>query len=203
MKRFFERRQRGDTLIEVLFAVSVFSLVAVGGMSIMNQGSAAAERSLEITLVRDQIDGQVDALQFLHSAYIANYTGGGTAIAASMNGSPAEQWRYIVDNATIASPSNLEQDSSGECKMPPSGSFAINPADMTFLSAPPAQPPVYARISGNKAEGLWIEAVGPSSSAADGSNSRYVEFYVRACWGSVGLSVPMTLSTIVRLYEPV
>ena len=30
--------QRGDTIVEVLFAVTVFSLVAVAGLSLMNQG---------------------------------------------------------------------------------------------------------------------------------------------------------------------
>ena len=197
--------ERGDTIIEVLFAISVFSLVAVGGLSLMNQGTAAAERSLEITLVRDQVDGQVDALQFLHSAYIASYTNGGTKISANASGTPAEQWRYIVDNkATVASPTDFTQDAQGSCNLPSGsiGSFAIEPASMRLLQAPPVQPAVYARINASgKAEGLWIEAIGPSS-ATDDSHTHFIEFYVRACWGSVGSSVPMTLGTVLRLYEP-
>jgi type II secretory pathway component PulJ len=65
--------QRGDTIIEVVFAVTVFSMVAVGGLALMNQGAAMAQRSLEIGMVRDQMDAQADALRYMHSAYIANF----------------------------------------------------------------------------------------------------------------------------------
>ena len=63
LKRRFEQ---GDTIVEVLFAVVVFALVAVGSMSIMNQGTATAERSLEITLVRQQMDAQAEAIRYIH-----------------------------------------------------------------------------------------------------------------------------------------
>ena len=55
---------RGDTLIEVLFAITVFSLVVVTSLAIMNQGTQAALRSLQLTLVRQQVDSQAEALRF-------------------------------------------------------------------------------------------------------------------------------------------
>lgn len=208
LARFFSRkRQRGDTIIEVLFAVTVFSLVAVGALSIMNQGTAIAERSLEITLVRDQVDGQVDSLKFLHDSYVSAYTNSVAGkIADNQSGTPAEKWRYIVDQKTMASPTDFTQ-SPGDCNLAiiaQSGKpFAINPAAMTVLSAAPAQAVVYSKINNTgHAEGLWIEAVGPSL-ATDGSHTRYVDFYIRACWSSVGQAMPMTIETVVRLYEPV
>ena len=66
------RGERGDIDYRGHFAVTVFSLAAVGGITIMNQGTATAQRSLEIGLVREQIDSQADALRYIHSAYIAN-----------------------------------------------------------------------------------------------------------------------------------
>lgn len=60
------RAQRGDTLIEVLLSVTIFSMVAVGTMTVMNQGVAIAQQSLEITLVRQQIDAQAEMLRFVH-----------------------------------------------------------------------------------------------------------------------------------------
>ena len=51
--------QRGDTIIEVLLAVTVFSLVAIGAMMVMNQGTNSAQRSLEVTLVKQQIEGGI------------------------------------------------------------------------------------------------------------------------------------------------
>ena len=66
MLNFKNRRARtaGDTLIEVMFATTVFSLVVVSSLSLMNQGVASAQRSLEITTVRQQMDGQVETLRF-------------------------------------------------------------------------------------------------------------------------------------------
>ena len=59
-------RNRGDTIIEVLLAVTIFSLVAVGSMVLMNRGVAMAQQSLETTLVRQQIDAQAEMLRFVH-----------------------------------------------------------------------------------------------------------------------------------------
>lgn len=193
-------RQRGDTIIEVLFAITVFSLLVVGTLSIMNQGSAMAERSLEVTLVRSEIDGQVNALRFLHDAYITAYdTTSGAAIAAKATGTPAERWQYIVNNKAVSSASNPTQ-TTGVCNLPSAPpAFSINPATMDVVSGAPIQAPVYARFESNKAEGLWIEAVGPSRTD---NGTRYVDFYVNTCWNSVGQSVPITLGTMVRLYEP-
>jgi prepilin-type N-terminal cleavage/methylation domain-containing protein len=73
MLAFGRFSQKGDTLIEVLFAVTVFSLVAVGSLSIMNQGTTVAQRSLETTLVRQEIDAQAETLRFVHDSYIAAY----------------------------------------------------------------------------------------------------------------------------------
>ena len=46
---------RGDTIVEVVFAVTIFSMVTVGAISIMNKGVAIAQQSLEITLVRQNV----------------------------------------------------------------------------------------------------------------------------------------------------
>ena len=46
---------RGDTIIEVVMAVAMFSMLAIGIMALMNSGIAIAQRSLELTLVRQQI----------------------------------------------------------------------------------------------------------------------------------------------------
>jgi len=191
--------ERGDTIIEVLFAITIFSLVVVGALSIMNQGTAIAERSLETTLVRSEVDGQVNALRFLHDAYVTAYdaTSGG-AIAAKATGTPAERWQYIVTKAqTLASRPAQCTDAN---RLPISSSaFTINPATMDAVSSAPIPAPVYARFEDNQPEGLWIEAFGPSP--ADGG-TRYIDFYINACWSSVGQSVPMTIGTMVRLYEP-
>ena len=63
--------KRGDTLIEVMFAFAIFSLVAIMSVTMMNLGLAASERSLEVVTVRNEINAQAEALRFIHSSYIA------------------------------------------------------------------------------------------------------------------------------------
>ena len=62
--------KRGDTLIEVMFAVAVFGLGAVGAIALMNTGLASVQNSLETTMARQEIDAQAEALRFIHDAYL-------------------------------------------------------------------------------------------------------------------------------------
>src|SRR6266496_3546142 len=88
-------KQQGDTIIEVLFAVTVFAMVAVGSLAIMNQGTAAAQRALEITLVRQQMDSEAQAIRYIHQAYIASYQKDGTPPTGI-----AAEWPKLTNKAT-------------------------------------------------------------------------------------------------------
>ncbi len=180
--------QRGDTLIEVLFAVTVFSLVTVGALSIMNSSTAMAERALETTLVRNQIDAQAEALRYIHDSYVAAYPN-------PVAGQPSAEWstNIVANEAPSAS-------TFGNCT-PPSNAFVINTntEKVESRSVITSNVQTYAQLRltpSVSSEGLWIEAVKASST------NKYVDFHIRACWSSQGLSTPMTLGTIVRLYEP-
>ena len=72
LNRFGHSFRKGDTLIEVMFAVGVFGLAAVGAISLMNRGLAAAQNTLEVTMARQEIDGQAEILRFLHTAYMSS-----------------------------------------------------------------------------------------------------------------------------------
>lgn len=196
---------RGDTLVEVLFATAVFSLVAVSGLAIMNQGAAAAQRALEITLVRQQVDAQAETLRFLNASYVAAFRPG----VSSYPGTPADEWHLIqavapVD-ASISSLSNCNPDANPN-------SFILNTHTARFIPptglGKPTQSKTFSQVVYNgdnlsSSNGIWIEAI---SSLASGNvnqtKSGYIDFNIRACWDSPGQSVPVTIGTIVRLYEP-
>lgn len=72
------RNKRGDTLIEVILAVGIFSMVAVAVLAVMNGGASSAQLSLEATLAREEVDTQAEALRFIHSSYIAEKISGET-----------------------------------------------------------------------------------------------------------------------------
>lgn len=192
--------ERGDTIIEVLFAITVFSLLAVGSLAIMNQGTSAAQRSLELTLVRQQIDSQAEALRYIQTSYVTAYVGSGTYDPNSA----AAEWRKVVD--TKAHDGNATP--FGSVCTAPAGAFVINTqtAKVDDTHFTPAD--TYAHVSYkqslseiDRAAGIWVEAI-KSKNFNDPTTAPYVDFHIRACWDGPGLNVPMTTGTIVRLYEP-
>lgn len=206
------RLQRGDTLIEVLFAVSVFSFVVVSALAIMNQGTAASQRSLEITLVRQQIDAQAETLRFMHDSYVAVYQTGVSFNLTDATTSPAEEWYKMVQAIKVANVTAASNFTIGAtCPALPSNSFIVDPQNVRYISSLGSLLPAttYSQLEYsdtgilNDARGLWIEAVrSPDSTDPDQSNTGFIDFHIRACWDSSGSSVSSSQGTIVRLYEP-
>lgn len=63
------KRFRGDTIIEVAFAIAVFSLVAIISINVMNAGLSTAQASMEVMVARSEIDSQAEALRFVQNAF--------------------------------------------------------------------------------------------------------------------------------------
>lgn len=127
LKKLSRHYYRGDTLIEVSFAIAIFSLVSVISIALMNSGTVIAENSLEITMARNEIDAQSEAIRFIHNSYLSE-----------KNLTTSEQkykklWDAIVarainPNAGIDNlPANLAIDNN-----PPSCSVAYNGTTTLF-----------------------------------------------------------------------
>jgi type II secretory pathway pseudopilin PulG len=203
--------ESGDTIVEVLFAVAVFAMVAVGSLAIMNQGTATAERSLEITLVRQQIDAQAEAIRYIHEAYVTAFQNDGSTPTGT-----AAEWIKMTSKTTgkgADGASAFGQTAGTLCPttVPGQRPFILNARTATVsgsvpVMSPPngASLPPFSQIiynsdsSINEAYGMWIEAV-PSVTT---NGTGFVDFHIRACWDSPGSSAPITLGTIVRLYAP-
>lgn len=196
------RKEQGDTIIEVVFAIVIFSLLAISSLAIMNQGIAAGEKALEVTLVRQQVNAQAEALRYIHEARVV-----------SPDSASAQVWsRFITDYAqTSASPYGV---SGGKCVVPRGSGlkpFILNARTAQIWSASPSVEPAadadfppYPQVRYNAdnsvraAYGLWVESV-PFRSETD---KQFIDFHIRACWPAPGSAVPMTIGTIVRLYDP-
>ena len=61
--------KRGDTLLEVVLAFVMFSIVAAISVALMNSSISGAEASIELTLARTEIDAQSETIRFVHEAY--------------------------------------------------------------------------------------------------------------------------------------
>jgi type II secretory pathway pseudopilin PulG len=206
MLKFIRHSDQGDTLIEVLFAIAAFSLIAISSLAIMNQGANTAQRSLEITLVRQQLDAQAETLRYLNSSYVTVFRPG----VAYGSATPAAQWSDILNSGLVTNVSNFP-DTSCPSKPIPS-SFILNTHTATFVPLnntngifTPATTFSQVIYNGDqiKSDGVWIEAKRYTTTGyPNQANADYIDFYIRACWSSPGESTPATLGTIVRLYEP-
>lgn len=211
--------QRGDTLIEVLFAVTVFSLVIVSALSIMNQGTSASQRSLEMSLVSQQIFNQTEALRFMHESYVTNYQVGYESTPNLTIAGPTGQFYKVIQNINLTNQTSPVRQASPfvnleSCPTPPRGSFIINTRTGAAVTSGAIFRPTstYARLNFNganpnvldNAAGIWIEGIKSDNIVGDPSQAGtgYIDFHIRACWEAPGANAPITLGTIVRLYEP-
>lgn len=188
---------RGDTLVEVMFSFAVFSLVVVSSLVLMNRGVAMAQHSLEITLVRQQIDGQIALVQ--HERQL------NTAVWNAIKSNPQDtvtEFSSITDCPTTAADFGsgaffiAKATTSGDelkyYPLDPSAAGNHSPAvtysmtDVMLKSAPAAH-----------TYGLWAVLVRAENY---GANAAY-DLHVRACWATIGLNRPAKIGTVVRIYD--
>ncbi len=65
------RRLRGDTMVEVMFSITAYSIVALFTITTMRSGLAQSETVLETSHTRTEIAAQADALRFIHNGFVA------------------------------------------------------------------------------------------------------------------------------------
>ena len=186
------RAQKGDTIIELVMAFAIFSMAAVGTIAILNRGVATTQRNLESTLVRQQVDSQAEMIRYLHDS-------GNTL------------WPSLINVANLTSNPAPIGTTGSQCPTPPALSFYVRPTAVDTFSrisipAPTftSSPNTYAMIdySGSlnpRDQGIWLQVAEAEND--NGSSVRAYDFYIHGCWMSVGTDVPMTIGTIVRLYD--
>lgn len=183
---------RGDTLVEVLLGVTVFSMVAVITMDIMNRGMSIAQQSLETTLVRQQVDAQAEMLRYAHDK-------------------KTNLWKQIQRNNTVDVNSLTDQEGNlGADRCPTQfenkefalikGGSDLSGARVLSGVGDYSQAATYAKVSDDsrvaKSYGLSVKLVRPGR----GKESNKYDAYIKACWIPVGSKRPATIGTIVRLY---
>lgn len=201
--RLSRSSSRGDTIIEVMFAIAVFAFLATGCLALMNRGVGISQRSLEITLVRQQMSDQAETLRYIQQEAMAG------------NESYKTQWRRLTVDQRQNTASTYGLTGSNSCPTDFSGfrpfildarALGTNRVVQTPIidskdpSATPYPQIVYnTNGSFNRAYNMWIESVPKEDTA--GTATKFIDFHIRACWESVGGNTPLTIGTIVRLYE--
>lgn len=124
--------KKGDTLIEVVLAVGIFSMVAIAIVAVMSSGLSGTQTALETTLAREEIDAQAEALRFIQSAYIADKDSGDTRYA--------DLWNLITKNAIDTKEihdglQELLQYTPTNCDDIPNRAFIINARKFSDFTA--------------------------------------------------------------------
>lgn len=185
---------RGDTLIEVMMAISIMAIVVVGTFSVMNKGLANMYDSLEVSEVQQLINRQAESLRYARDQYLARKNG--HTLSASDN-EAADVWVNSLGNASGVG------NWSGETAVPrmdncdntTSAFFVQRSADGASIAVGTNIEAVAAGFP-SPGNGIWIQR---TSSAV---GVPYKDFFIRACWQSVGGGdEKQVLSTIVRLYD--
>lgn len=179
-------RERGETIVEAIIAFGIFSAIVTGTILIMNRGVSMAQKSLEMTLVREQVDGQAEMLRYIR------------------NNLPL-LWNDITSPTRIQANPKALSPNTATCDTPSSNAYFIrgienaNPLVVPTSSvANYGLPTTYASINHATARssGIWVE-----TTVAEGTNPVAYDFRVHACWNTSGDSIPVSMGTIVRLYE--
>lgn len=173
--------QRGDTLVEVLMAIVILSVVIVGAMTMMSRGLAAAQIALEHSQVRMSVNGQIEMLRYARDTFLKSPTD-----------PSAGQWSAII----AASNANaITYDASCNVTGSKTGFYMTKNATQVTRNTYTASTPAAVPTPGT---GMWIETV----LSASGVKPAYVDFIVRACWTGSGTTGAQRTVTAVRLYDP-
>ena len=186
---------RGDTLVEVLLALTILSVVIVSSLVLMNRGQAVALNSLERSQVQNLISEQGQMLSYVRDAYADVLAGGQTPQA----GTAAEIWQTIMStytttpNTDVCTAAGAPNRAAGSFYLTYNTAPAANPVSITpYLGAP-------AATFAMPGQGLWVEA---QSFSGAGVNKPYVDFFIKGCWQPSGTGANQESKNVVRLYAP-
>lgn len=179
--------ERGDTLVEVLIATAILGAAIVGGLTIMNFGYAIANNAVERTQVEGKMNSQLSFIRYARDAFIRS--NGSTTDGGS------RMWTAIMGKVTTAASSQAV--CNGSAPQPTNG-FYINDnvasvSDTSIVNYTGAAAPAVAAPG----SGMWVEGRQASANPV-----RYVDFYVKACWQSIGSNPQQEARTVMRLYVP-
>ena len=113
--------RRGDTLVEVMIAMAVFSFASIATIILMSSGTSRLAANFETIVARDEIEAQAEALRFIHNSYLIERELSNTGSDPSEQRSFENLWKY------------LSRDSSGSAATGTWG-LANSPNSVTSLT---------------------------------------------------------------------
>lgn len=100
----------GDTIVEAVVAIAIYSIVAVLALSSMSSGLSTAQRNLESTMSRTAIDSQSEALRYYYESYIAAKSG------KKDDAFYGDIWKVISPKGSDVDPVSLDDVDERSCE---------------------------------------------------------------------------------------
>ena len=116
-------KKKGDTLIEVALAIGVFSMVAVVVVSVISASTTSAQSSLELTVTREELDGQAEALRFIHDSFVI-----GSQSKDTSENPYTSLWNALTSHAIEESTANVNYKPTTCSELYENGGFLKNSA---------------------------------------------------------------------------
>ena len=66
-----KQSRRGDTLVEIIFCFSIFSLITIISIGLMNRNLSLMQGALEVSMARNEIEAQAEAIRFIHNSFLS------------------------------------------------------------------------------------------------------------------------------------
>jgi Tfp pilus assembly protein PilV len=179
-------RERGDTLVEVLIAVTILSAAIVGGLAIMNHGYSLASNAVERTQVQATMEGQLSIIRYARDAYIRageQPTDAGSRLWDGMQ-------TYVTTGASSQAVCN------GNTPQPQNGFWLRDTLNNLDEASVNNYSGTVATALATPGQGMWLEA------RRSGGSLPYIDFYVKACWQGIGNVAQQEARSVLRLYVP-
>lgn len=180
------RSQRGDTLVEVLMAIVVLSIIIVGAITMMTRGLRASQLAVEHTQVRMQINAQTEMLRYLRDSYLSD-----------PSSNAGQRWNSLFSGTPLYANTTASNytDTSCDVTAGKTGFYLTQSAgNVTINEFDPSADPATHAVAG---QGMWIEITRSS-----GISPAYVDILFKACWAGIGDAAEQRSVTAMRLYDP-
>lgn len=194
-------RQRGDTLIEVLLAITVLATVISVSYAVMSRGFSESQIAYERTATQALMNGQSAMLRDAQERYIASRSNSSSPLRDKTD------WETIISSTYMTTATTgIQESTETTCSTTPTKAFYFrtDPASINDGFGTPApygsssfsndSKPSTAGATGKglRIEGLKFENAG---------GIPYYNFYIKACWLTPYGGSKQEMRTIVRLYE--
>ena len=63
--------RRGDTIVEIIFCFTIFSIITIVSIGLMNRNLSLIQGTLEVSMARNEIEAQAEAIRFIHNSYLS------------------------------------------------------------------------------------------------------------------------------------